>query len=887
MKYSAPIFLILILFNSLNLYSSVEFKKDNGNLAGFYSNLVNYEESVILRPPFPAKLEKIKIYLGGQVPAKDTIWIHNDPTDGLYPPSFYSRHLSTLCTLIIDYDGQAGWKEFDVSQHNILFGGVNGITIQHLIKKNGPFFGNDKGTQSAASYTSLLNDVFTPNPKFYNIRGSKYSLTKGYFMVRAIINYLNSDKEGNYIPNRENKLIDVTTKAGLVANNSLLKSEMATVVDFNNDGWDDIVIKNYFFKNNKDKTFENVSSLINAPNNGTVWADIDNDGYIDFIAVNGFTNDRLYFGNSDGTFTEETDDVLKVNAPTVSPLWLDYDQDGLVDLYIAYGRTESGGKEVYFQDKLFKNLGNRKFKEVTVEAGIAAGEPVGLDCWGATTTDYNNDGLTDIFVATYRLAPDLLYRNNGDGTFTEVGKSTGARGVPTANANYFGHGMGADWGDYDNDGYLDLAVGNLSHVDERALSSNKSLILKNTGNSEYKFIDKTDSLRLGFFEMNAGIMWGDLNLDGYLDLVHSQYSYQNKGQEKDKNTRFYLNSGKENNYILKDMTYDFGAFIHGAWSPVRIDYDNDGDIDILVASDKENVKLFENQTRKLGNWISFKLIGSSQKGINMSAYGSSVTVYSNDKKFYRSLSGSQLNSRASQSSNELYFGLGMNEIDSVVITNNSNSKQTKLTFNNLIKNRKYIIDFDGNITELNQWITQLIYPPNDFVTASKSVELTRLDMVNADEYLVQIATDSLMQNIIYSKNVTTNKLSFEESKHTDMWWRVIVIKDQIEQSPSDIWHFRLNDMSAIDSDYDKNDEIFDVYPNPSNNILQLNLERSSNNSYLEIIDLNGKVYYNNHIKKISSNNIMTIDISNLQSGTYIINLKDNLNIKSKLFTVIR
>ena len=648
-----------MIFNSGLLFSQGNYKTDNGVLGGYYSSQANWEESKILHPPAPGKINKIYMYLGGTEAKKDTFWIVCDPSDGYLPPTLFCYYIAAYRGYIYDYKANPGWHSIDISDINLNSGGVNGFTVQHVMKPNGPYFGLDNNAQDSKHPSSFLNNVYVPNKDFYNIRGTLLSLTQNDYMVRCDIDYKYKNTDGSPAIAPPPSMPDKTVAAKLVdGTGKPIVSEMVSVVDWNKDGYQDIAIKSNFFQNNGDGTFTNVSEKINAPNNGTVWADVDNDGNLDFITANGWKNDRIYYGNGDCTFTEATDPVIIQDAPTVTPMWIDYDTDGLVDLYIAYGRKEENGTETYYQDKLFKNLGNRKFKDVTIESGIAAGEAVALDCWAASISDYNNDGWPDIFVATYRLAPDLLYRNNKDGTFTEVGAATGARGVPTNSADYFGHGMGSDWGDFDNDGDLDLCVGNLGHPDERALSSNKSLILRNQGLPLNKFIDFTDSSRLQFFEMNSGVVWADLDLDGYLDLVHSQYSYEAKGVNNDKNSRFYLNKGPDENFRFEDNTFEFGSYIHGAWSPVRGDFDNDGDMDIVVASSNENVKLFENQIPKKGNWISFVLEGSPAKKVNYSAYGSSVKVTAGGKTYLRALPGSVINARASQSSNELSFGIG-------------------------------------------------------------------------------------------------------------------------------------------------------------------------------------------------------------------------------------
>jgi hypothetical protein len=156
-----------------------------------------------------------------------------------------------------------------------------------------------------------------------------------------------------------------------------------------------------------------------------------------------------------------------------------------------------------------------------------------------------------------------------------------------------------------------------------------------------------------------------------LDLVSAQYAYHGKGAtftgteivQPDKNTRVYLNLGPDENYRLKDMTWEYGSYIHGAWCPIRLDYDNDGDMDLLIASNQENVKLFRNDIENKGNYISFNLIGSPENNVNLHGFGSEIKLYSGNDTFLRQLPGSVHNGRSSQSTNILHFGLG--DIESV------------------------------------------------------------------------------------------------------------------------------------------------------------------------------------------------------------------------------
>jgi hypothetical protein len=697
------------------------FQMDNGVVRGVYSAQVNYEESVILKPTTPGNAVKAYIYLSGSTPAKDTIWMVGDPGDGALPPSLWCRYINSYMGVIVDYKGTAGWYELDLTSYkNINFkgipvGGLNALVIQHTIKPGGPYFTIDSQTQTLENANSFLNDVYKPNPNFYNIAGTIYSITQGRYMVRLQMeyNFLDEDNKPVVTPPRPT-FVDETTKSGLLNSSAApIAFEMASVVDMNNDGYDDVSIGSNYFINKKNGTFENISSKINISNGGSVWADVDNDGFKDFYSVRGGTGDRIYYGKADGTYEESTSNTFAIDAPTVTPIFFDYNSDGLLDLFIAYGRRESGGVETYFPDKLYKNTGNRTFKDVTVESGISKGEPAPFyDTWGASVYDYNSDGLPDIFVATYRLAPDLLYKNNGDGTFTEVGTATGVRGAATYYDNYFGHGMGSDWGNlYGTSSSVGLVVGNLGHPDSRALASNPSLAWSKLDN-ESKFTDVTSPTDLRFYEMNAGVLLADFNNDQLNDLVHAQYAYYKKGDGKDKFTRFYISKKAEGNSvsIFEDKTWELGPRIHGAWSPVRGDFDNDGGIDVIVASSNQYAALYSNKLQR-GNWISFKISGDGTK-VNRDGFGTRINLYSNNKIISSGyLPGTILNARAAQSSSDLHFGLGsLDKIDSIVAKFQDGKT---VNYGSLKINTKHWIKYDGTKTMLPSRKPIVISPINE------------------------------------------------------------------------------------------------------------------------------------------------------------------------------
>ena len=258
--------------------------------------------------------------------------------------------------------------------------------------------------------------------------------------------------------------------------------------------------------------------------------------------------------------------------------WGDYDNDGDLDLYVAYTGTNI----------LYRNNGDGTFTDVAVEAGVDYhGNTYGV-VWG----DYDNDGDLDLYLANYGNSSKLddcgeanvLYRNNGDGTFTDV---TAEAGVGDS-----GHSTGAAWGDYDNDGDLDLFVANLGILIHPFYKNETSRLYRNNGNGT--FTDVTLELNLtvgveGIFKtgrlpVRAGCyftpLWFDCDLDGDLDLFITTAYFSV--------SPLYLNDGPPN-YTFTEVTKEAGLWRFGSGMGAAVgDYDNDGDLDLYVAGFEEN-----------------------------------------------------------------------------------------------------------------------------------------------------------------------------------------------------------------------------------------------------------------------------------------------------------
>ncbi len=280
------------------------------------------------------------------------------------------------------------------------------------------------------------------------------------------------------------------------------------------------------------------------------WGDYNSDGFVDLFVSN--YNDTqansLYKNDGDGSFTKvTTGDIVTDLATSIGASWGDYDNDGDLDLFVA--------NHIGYQNFLYRNNGDETFTKV-INDPIVTDIDYGM---GAAWADYDNDGYLDMFVSDYFSTKfNKLFHNNGDGTFTEDNSAEPALET--------GFSISGVWGDYNNDGLLDLFVAN-------SYNTNNSLY-KNLGNRSFEKITTGNIVTDG--GTSTGGSWGDYNNDGYLDLFVSNggdqvnFLYRNNGDE----TFTKITTGN----IVTDTGQSHGS----AWA----DYDNDGDLDLFVSNDQ-------------------------------------------------------------------------------------------------------------------------------------------------------------------------------------------------------------------------------------------------------------------------------------------------------------
>jgi hypothetical protein len=459
--------------------------------------------------------------------------------------------------------------------------------------------------------------------------------------------------------------------------------------DYDQDGWLDIFLvngtrhegfppgeapTNHLYHNNRDGTFTDVTEKAGLKHSGWGYGvsigDYDNDGYDDLFLTH-FGKNILYHNNGDGTFTEVTEKAGLREAGTrygTGCTFVDYDRDGHLDLFVSryidldLAKTPVGGANRYCKYKgvsvncgpmglakefcsLYHNNGDGTFTDVTAKAGILA--PGGRFGLSAVAFDYNNDGWPDLFVAC-DSSPNLLFRNNHDGTFTEVGMEAGVavNGDGQEQAN-----MGVAVGDYDGDGWLDLF---LPHF-----SDDTPLLLRNVKGEFFDDLTYAAGMAVNTRYVCWGVGFADLDNDGWLDLFHVTGTVYPEVEKIYPDYKFktqrvvYRNLGNGSFEEVSDLCGPAVLESHASRGCAFGDFDNDGNLDVLIMNLSEPPSLLKNENRSGNHWLVVKLVGTRS---NRSAIGARVAVTAGGRRQIREvLSGS---SYISQSDLRQHFGLG-------------------------------------------------------------------------------------------------------------------------------------------------------------------------------------------------------------------------------------
>lgn len=442
---------------------------------------------------------------------------------------------------------------------------------------------------------------------------------------------------------------DVTDSVGLTGR---YESRVAWG-DYNNDGFEDLLLNGCrLFRNDSGIRFTDVTDTIGisgVKGRGGIWFDFNNDYWLDLYVCGSDTFDYL-LKNHFGKFTNVTESLGSPSDhyPTEGAGAADFNQDGWVDLYCA--NYENWETHTYYPDRLYKN-NQGFFKNVTESAGIIPPNGENLAGRGVNWADFDDDGYPDCYVSNYRLCPNFLWHNKGDGTFENLAPKLGVAGNEVK--GWYGHSIGSTWVDYDNDSDLDLFVANLAHP--RYIEfSNRSILYENRGDNAYpRFVDRRAQLGIRYEETHSDPAWADVDNDGDLDLfITSIY--------EGRRSFLYLNQLIPNapsaidfgNFRFSEATYLSGTRTFNGWGCAFADFDNDGDQDLVVGSGS-GLKLFRNDTRNQNHWLKVKVVGTKH---NAAGIGARVTVTQGKKRYVREVEGGK--GTTSQNSLIQHFGLG-------------------------------------------------------------------------------------------------------------------------------------------------------------------------------------------------------------------------------------
>ncbi len=467
--------------------------------------------------------------------------------------------------------------------------------------------------------------------------------------------------------------------------------------DYDNDGYQDLLIDGKkLFRNTGPPSYSfsdqtSQSGIASSANSG-VFGDYDNDGWLDIFCGGGKgssdhpeIDDILWHNERDGTFSRVpiSDSVPHDTYPTVAGGWSDTNRDGYLDLYMAnYENSSLSG----YHDHFWMGNGGGKFVNATSFSGISE-EDHPYQGRGISWCDFDDDGFQDAYVSNYRIMPNYLYRNLGNGSFLESAPEYGVEGHGnlhpiTRQGPYYGHSLGSSWGDMDNDGDMDLWVTNLAHKDiYRGPICDDSYLFENLGPEEdYRFTDVRERSGIPVKPLGGTVTEGDelmvssaladYDNDGDLDLfipqIYGDVSYAR--------SLFYRNKG---DMTFEEVSDEVGTKVWNTYGSAWCDYDNDGWVDLITGGGAWNdtagkaehysVHLYRNlggTSHPEREWLEVELKGRES---NAAAIGARVRVHVDadgdgevDLNMMRDVNGGTA-AHGQQDSMILHFGLGQVE----------------------------------------------------------------------------------------------------------------------------------------------------------------------------------------------------------------------------------
>jgi hypothetical protein len=447
---------------------------------------------------------------------------------------------------------------------------------------------------------------------------------------------------------------------------SVTGATRASFGDYDGDGFDDLLLPGPRLLRNVAGAFEDVTAASGIAASGVsggggVFGDYDNDGCLDLYVFNDALtqSDGLLHNECDGTFTNatassgiadvqsyETCDEGATTSPSPAAAWIDLDADSFLDLYVSTYECNNGRS---FYDLVYHNEGDGTFTEWTAMHGFS---DIRTPSRGAAPIDFDRDGDVDLMVNNYRLVRNLFYENLGGGMVRERAREIGLAGIEEVAGGWYGHTIGVAWGDLDNDADFDTVHANLAHPRFYDFSDKTQVLLQTAG----RFMDNAGDWReprgasgLRFQETHSSPVLADFDSDGDLDLVITAV-YEGRP------TDFYWGDG-DGTFTLDVLRA--GITTENGWGAAASDYDHDGDVDLVATS------LFENRMATTNHWLAVRVVGGPTS--NRAAIGATVAVRSGGVTRLRHVQGGS--GQGCQDSGSLHFGLGAaTTVESIEVT---------------------------------------------------------------------------------------------------------------------------------------------------------------------------------------------------------------------------